>query len=166
MNIFQVISNLYTNRSTKWIVDIEETTIAPFVIQKWLCMNDRLRIQTRWLDKYIFVLTPKQYLSLAWSIIPKENKAPFVKYIKKQDESVEFDFILTKVRQQFKLSDNDFRAVRGLIINAIKKDMIPWFGYYGVPKKFWKKHYLDFNKIKEIGPKIEKKPQGLAAFGM
>jgi hypothetical protein len=50
------------------------------------------------------------YLSLAWSIIPKTNKPPFIKYIKKEEETTEWDFILNKVRKQFKLSDNDFKS--------------------------------------------------------
>jgi len=169
MNIFQVISYLYTKRDSKWIVDVEESLIQPFVIQKWLCMNDMIRVQARWLDKYVFVLPPKMYLSLAWSIIPKVNKAPFVKYIKKKEEDEEFEFILEKVRKQFKLSDNDYNTVKEYIIQDIKNNKLEWFAYYGVPKKFWKKHYLDFDKIKEFGSKnkpAKKEPQGLAAFGM
>ena len=84
MNIYEIINNLYTNRSTKWILDLEDNEIEPFVIQRFLCMNDGLRIQVRWLDKYIFDLPPKMYLSLAWSVIPKLDRAPFINYIKKQ----------------------------------------------------------------------------------
>ena len=100
MNISTIINNLYTNRSCDWIKNINESEVAPFVIQRYLVMNDRIRVQTRWLDKYVFWLSPKMYLSLAWTIIPKTEKAPFVKFIKQKKENEEYDFILTKDNQK------------------------------------------------------------------
>ena len=88
MNIFDIIKNLYTNKKCDWIVGLDDKDIQPYVIQRWLAMNDYLRVQTRWLDKYIFCLTPKMYLSLAWSIIPKLQKPPFIKYIKQAQEEL------------------------------------------------------------------------------
>lgn len=167
MNILTILENLYVNKSSKWINEIEEESeIQPFVIQRWLTMNDRLRVQTRWLDKYVFYLPPKMYLSLAWSIIPKETKMPFIKYIKKEDEKEnEFYFILNLVKQQYKMSDNDFNINKERIIKAIKNDMVNWFSYYGVKKQFWKKHELDFNLIKQFGETKKVNPQkGLDCF--
>jgi len=86
MNIFEVLKNLYTNRKCDWISELDETEVQPYVIQRWLAMNDKLRVQVRWLDKYVFVLPKKMYLSLAWSIIPKLDRMPFVKYIKQIEE--------------------------------------------------------------------------------
>ncbi len=166
MNIFEILKNLYTNRKCNWILKIEDRDIAPFVIQRWLAMNDSLRVQTRWLDKYVFALSPKMYLSLAWSIIPKLAKAPFVKYIKKAEENEEFTFILSRVRKHFKMADNDFNIMKSRIIKAIKEDMVFWFSYYGIEKKYWKKYYLKFDLIKEFGPKRVKAQRGLEAFGM
>lgn len=167
MLIFKLIPKLYTERNPNWIKQLNDEDIQPYVIQRWLCMNDKIRVQTRWLDKYVFVLPPKMYLSLAWSIIPKLPKAPYVKYIKKEEENEEFNFILDKVRKQFQLSDNDYNTVKDRVLEGIKSDMINWFSYYGVPKRFWKKYQLDFRKIKEYGKSDKPKPQqGLAAFGM
>jgi len=166
MNILEIIKNLYTNKKCDWIKQIEESDIQPYVIQRWLAMNDKLRIQTRWLDKYVFVLSPKMYLSLAWSIIPKLPKTPFTKYIKKADEEEEYDFILSKIRKHFKLSDNDFNTNKERILKEIKKDMVSWFCFYGVPKKYWKKYYLNFNLIKEYNKKVDNAQKGLGAFGM
>ena len=165
MNIIQILKNLYTNKKCDWINDINDTDIQPFVIQRWLAMNDQIRVQTRWLDKYVYPLPPKMYLSLAWSIIPKSEKPPFVKYIKKVEEDEEFDFILNLVRRHFKMSDNDFNSTKDRIINAIKSDMVDWFRFYGIPKKYWKKYYLNFNQIKE-STKEDNKQRGLEAFGM
>ena len=166
MNIFKVMGNLYTKIKCDWIDEIEETSIQPYVIQRWLAMNDAIRVQTRWLNKYVFVLPPKMYLSLAWSILPKSQKMPFTKYIKKADEDTEFDFILDRVRQHFELSDNDFNANKDRLIEAIKKDMVNWFSFYGIPKKYWKKYYIDFKQIKKFGVKEDVSQKGLGAWGL
>jgi len=166
MNIFKILANLYTNRKSDWIKSIDETQVQPYLIQRWLVMNDSLRVQTRWLDKYVFVLTPKMYLSLAWSIIPKLPKTPFVKYIKQQVEEEEFAFILDKIRQHFDLSDNDFNANKERLLKAIKEDMPSWFSYYGVPKRMWNKYKLDFNLIKKFGVKEDMSQKGLESWGM
>ena len=83
MNLFQVIEKLYVSKDIKWLNELEETEVEPFVIQKFLSMNDNLRVQTRWLDRYTFTLPTKMWLSLAWSVLPKYPKMPFVRYIKK-----------------------------------------------------------------------------------
>lgn len=168
MNIFKLIGNLYTNKSSSWINELEDNDIQPYVIQRWLAMNDRIRVQTRWLDKYVFYLPQKMYLSLAWSIIPKSEKAPFVKYIKQNTDVEEFDFILSKIRKQFKLSDNDFNSVKETLIKTIKENMTDYFSYYGVEKRYWKKYFLKFDKIKEFGGNDNnvKKQDGLAKWGL
>jgi len=165
MNIFGILKNLYTEKQTNWLLDIEDNDIQPFLIQRWLCMNDAIRVQTRWLDKYVFALPPKMYLSLAWSVLPKFQKTPYVKYIKKIEEEEEFDFILSQIRKQFKLSDNDYNSVKDRLLKGIKEDMPMWFSYYGIPKRYWKKYHLNFNLIKEYGRK-GKEQKGLEAFGL
>ena len=151
MNIFEIMKHLYTNRKSDWIVGMEETDIQPYLIQRWLAMNDNIRVQTRKLDKYVFSLPPKMYLSLAWTVLPKTQKVPYVKYIKKVEENKDYDFIFPKIRKQYQMADNDFNANKSRIIKAIEKDKVFWFSYYGVEKKHWKKHYLNFDLIKEFG---------------
>ena len=150
MNILEITNNLYTNKSSDWIINIEESDIQPYVIQRWLCMNDHLRNHTRILDKYVFSLPPKMYLSLAWSIIPKSNNAPYIKYIKQVDESEDLQFIFDNIRKQFKLSDNDFNSVKGRLLKHILKNKSVWFKYYGVKKKEWKIHLLDYKSNMEV----------------
>lgn len=166
MNIFSLINNLYTNKKCDWIMSIDDAEIQPFVIQRWLAMNDAIRVQTRWLDKYVFHLTPKMYLSLAWSILPKTPKAPFVRYIKQLQDSEEYDFILSKFRKQFMLSDNDFNANRDRIVNTMKEDMPAWFRYYGIPKRYWTQYHLNFKQIKESDNPNQVGQKGLEAWGM
>jgi len=163
-----IMKGIYTQPNLKWLNLIEDNEFEPFIIQKMLAMNDYIRSQVRWLDKYVFPLqdNPKMYLSLAWTVIPKFRKVPFTPYIKKKSEKDEYDFILKKVRKQFKLSDNDFRKVRDRIVRAIEKDKVNWFSYYGVPKRYWKDHYLNFEQIKEFGEPPKPKIQGLDRWGI
>jgi hypothetical protein len=163
MNIFEALKHLYTSRDLKWLKDVEENEMSAVVIQRWLVCDDRLYVQCRWLDKYVFCLSLKEYLSLAWSIIPKVNKAPFLKYISKNEQEEEFDFILSRIRKQYELSDNDYRVCKNDLIKNIKKDMKEWFIYYGIEKIHWKKYYLNFDFMKQ-----EEKPKltGLSAFGI
>jgi hypothetical protein len=168
MHRFKLIENLYTNTKSDWIdkltpEEIAENNLQPMIIQRFLVMDDRIRVQTRWLDKYTFVLPPKMFISLAWSILPKSQKKPYVKYIKKQTNEEEFDFIISKIRRYYKLSDNDFNANKNRILDAIKKDMVNWFTYFGVERKFWKKHHVDYNQIKKGAS--APKPAGLNKWG-
>jgi len=149
-----------------WINFLENEDIQPYVLQLWLVMNDSVRAQTRWLDKYVFSLPPKMYLSLAWSVLPKVPKMPYSKYIKKLSEIEEYDFILSKVRQHLNLSDNDFNANKDRLLTAIKSDMVNWFSFYGVPKKYWKKYYLNFDLIKNFRKKEDNSQKGLGAWGL
>ena len=166
MDIFKILNNLYTNRKSDWMVNLDDSDIQPVIIQKWLSMNDRIRVQTRFLDKYTFNLKPKKYLSLAWSVLPKSDKVPFSKYIKQLDSEEDFDFILKKVRKHFKLSDRDYESNKQYILNAIRDDMINWFSFYGVEKQYWKRYQVSFNELKNFGPKKEKSQKGLAAWGL
>jgi hypothetical protein len=153
MNIFDIINNLYTNKKGDWILELEDSEIQPFLVNRFLAMNDDIRVQTRWLDKYVFNLPSKMFLSLAWSIIPKRERAPFIKYIKQIDTVDKYDFILKKVRRQFEMSDNDFNKVKDRIIAYIEKNKMEWFAYYGIEKGLWKAHYLDFNYMKNYKKK-------------
>jgi len=166
MNVIDILKNLYTNRKSDWIVELDDKDVQPYVIQRWLAMNDGVRVQTRWLDKYVFHLTPKMYLSLAWSVLPKTVNAPFIKYIKKRDDTDKYEFILSKVRHHFKMSDNDINSVRDRVVDAIKADTVNWFSFYGIPKRYWKTHFVHFDLIKDFGDKKKKAQKGLEAWGM
>lgn len=163
MMLPQIVENLYTNKKSDWFVDLDDNLIQPFVIQRWLVMNKNIRVQVAWLDKYVFSLPPKMWLGLAWSVVPKEQKMPYIKFIKKQESDTEFDFILTRIRKDLNLSDNDFNTMKTRIIESIKQDMPTWFKYYGIEKKYWKQYYLSFEGIKE--DKKEVKEKSIFDFG-
>jgi hypothetical protein len=173
MNIFKIVENIYTNRNSKWIYDLgeedlKEDGISTVVLQKILGMNDLISVQVRFLDKYTFHLPVKMFISLAWSIIPKYNKNPFIPYIKKKNEEDEYDFILPLVRKHLGLSDNDYKIQKQRIIDMIKRDKVNWFSFYGIKKIIWKRYNLDFNKMKEYNKDIVqvKTNVGLAKWGI
>jgi len=162
-----IIENLFTNKKADWITKLEDTYVEPYVIQRWLAMIDGVRVQVRWLDKYVFVLPPKMYLSLAWTVLPKTQRMPYINYIKKgSEEDEEFDFILKKIRKQFQLADNDYFTLKDRILEMMKKNMVEWFSYYGIPKKYWKKYYLNFELIKKFGNDREGGQTGLSKWGI
>jgi hypothetical protein len=169
MNIFAILSHVYTNKHSQWIDlldddDINSTVV--YTLSRFFICNDEIRIQARFLDKYTYNIPPKMWLSLAWSIIPKYNKAPFVKYIKSLDDEDEWGFILNKIRRYYEMSDNDFKHTRMFLINNIKKDMYSYFCAWGIEKSYWKKYGLDYSKIKEYGEKRIVPQQGLNAWGI
>lgn len=163
-----IVTNLYTARNLKWMDSIDDNDISAFIIQRALVANPYIRGQVRWLDKYVFALqsNPKMYLSLAWSVLPKTQRAPFFPYIKMREEDKEFDFLFDKIKKQFKLGGNDFSALKGRLLEAIKKDKVSWFSYYGVEKGRWKKHLINYDKIKEFGEKPKPKMAGLDKWGL
>ena len=172
MLIQELIKNLYTNRKSDWIKEIENNEIQPFIIQLWLVGNDHIRTQVRWLDKYVFTLPSKMYLSLAWSVIPKSKVVPYRTDMLTVDETNDpylskeidkYDFLIERIRKQFKLGDNDYNSLKPRLIPAIEKDLAQWMIYYGAEKKYWKRFNLNFDMMKQ------KKEQGktpiLSAFG-
>lgn len=160
MNLKTAIENIYTNKTGSWISKLEEDDFEikgnsfNFMLQRWLIRNDRIRIQIRWLDKYVFCLPPKMFLSLVWTVIPKTTYVPRwtdnlnVKNDKLMQKEEEFSFILDLIRKQFQLSDNDYQKNKKFLIEAINNNLISWFTYYGVDKKYWKKYRINFNQIK------------------
>lgn len=165
MNIFAILENLYVNKNSVWLEQVEDTDIDPFIINKFLSMNDELRIQTRFLDKYTFHLPSKMWLSLAWCVLPKYQRMPFVKFIKSVDDEDEYGFILSKIRKHLNLSDNDYKHNKPYLLKLIKDNMVSIFSAYGVEKKYWVKYKLDFSKIKEHNKRVI--PQmGLNKWGL
>jgi len=166
MNLPTIVENIYTNRSSSWINDVEENDFHPIVLQLWLVQNDEIRVQVRFLDKYTFVIPPKMFLSLTWSVIPKYQKVPFIKWTKKNNDVEKYDFIFTKLRKYLEMSDNDFNANKLRIIEQIEKNKEEWFCAFGVEKKIWKQFGLDFNCIKNYGEKRIITQTGLGAWGL
>ena len=169
MNIFEIIKHLFTEKKSSWILDIDDKDINPVIVQRFLMLNNMSMKKSRILNKFVYTLSPKQYLSAAWSILffngKKLNKAPFIKYPKKVDNKEKYHFIHSKIKRQYQMSDTDLEIVKPFIDAEIEKDKPLWFSYYGIEAKEWNLNDIDVDLMKVYGdrPKVEVK-KGLDAF--
>ena len=139
MNIFQIIAKLYTAKDPSWIDTLEDREISPHVINNWLSMNNKAWRASRVLDQYTYHLPKKMWLSLAWSIVPKYEKAPFAKYIKKKKEHNN-RALLDKtfkdiIQKKFSLGDSDMLHTWELFVEKIKQNPEMWYDKLGLPPK-------------------------------
>jgi len=60
---------------------LDEKDISPLVLQRFLCLDLKTQQKARMLNKFVFSVPPKMYLSAAWSVLffngKKLNKSPF-----------------------------------------------------------------------------------------
>ena len=169
MNIFEILQKLFVSQTSEWILDVDDKNINPVIIQRFLVLNNLSMKKSRILNKFVFTVPPKQYLSIAWSILffngKKLNKVPFIKYPKKVDTKIKYNFIHDKIKRQYSMSDKDLTIMIPFINAEIDKDKPLWFSYYGIDAHTWKMHDIDIDLMKIYGdrPKIEIK-RGLDAF--
>lgn len=163
MDLFSLLGKIYTSKTLDWVDEVDYTN-PPFLINRWLAMYAPNKEYVKFLNKYTFILNPKEFAMLAWSVIPKQQRTPFVKYIKKSTEDDTYKPLFDKIKKVLNLSDNDLNSSRKYFIAVIEKNKEEWFTYFGMDKKFWKQHGLNFNKIKEGGKR--EGPKGLALFGI
>ncbi len=161
MNVFELIGKLYTEKNSDWIETLNDSEIAPVIILKFISMNPRLLDIADWLNKYTFTLPPRMFLYLAWSVVPKQPKAPFVKFLKaKEDEENPIHEIL---KDKLQLYGTDWKSSKKYILKEFEDNKIKWMKELGVEKKLWKEQGLDFELIKSGG--IKRGNSGLAMFG-
>lgn len=130
MELIEIMRNIYCNPSLKWVEDVEDNEISPFVINMWLSMNEQMAMQSRYLDKFTFNLPPKMFLTLAWSVVPKHKSMPYAPFIKKKKQDTEL--IFQRIRKHFEMSDNDFNSNKQNLINEINKNKTEWNRFYAI----------------------------------
>lgn len=173
MNLFKILNKLFTSENCKWVLELDESDINPFMIQRFLSLHKKSRKKARVLNKFCYTLPPKMYLTSAWSLLffngEKLNKSPYIKYPKKNKENNEkYDFIYKKVQEQYNLSDKDLNVMKPFIKNEVEKNKVEWFSYYGVEKRHWVENGIDFELIKKyknedykINKKVDKEFESL-----
>lgn len=163
MNIFEIIKNLFTNPKSKWILDLNDEDIKPVIIQRFLCLHPTSMKQARFLNSFVYTLPPKMYLSAAWTLLffdnKKLSKAPFIQYPKKETVHERYHFIFDKVKRHFNMSDRDLEVNKKFIVQAVKKDPVGWFSFYGIENTYWSLFNLDINDAKKYcdRPKFKSK---------
>jgi hypothetical protein len=149
MNLFQVVSALYTSKSPEWIKDLDRKDAEPFIVLKFLAMNDKLGEHVKYLNRYVFSLPWDMWLILAWATIPKSDKSPFVKFLKTESVDDLYAPVISKLQELLRLSDNDISHATKYLILEIEKDKPKWFAKLGMDKSVWESHGLDFNSLKD-----------------
>ncbi|GEM_PF-2444865 len=152
MNVFDILKNLYTNPSSKWIIELDDSCIQPVVIQRFLSLNNITVRQARVLNKFVFYTSPKVYLSAAWSLLffdgKKLNKTPFIKYPKKDDKQDRYFFLYEKIQKHFNLSDTQINLMKQTLLKEIDKDKVNWFSFYGIDKQYWTRNYMNIDQLR------------------
>lgn len=155
MSVFIILNHLFTNPKSDWINKLDDDAISPVIIQRFLSLLLASQRASRILNAFVYNLPKKMYLSVAWSLLffdgKKLNKAPFIKYPKKEDIKDEYEVLFNKIRKELKLSENDFVNSKKFLMHHIKQEPEVWFSYYGMDKKYWDNLGLDYDKIKEYG---------------
>ena len=162
--LFKIINNLYTVRNNHWIKNLENKDIQPLIINRFLNMNSKVNMYTSYLDRYTYNLSVKHWLLLAWSIIPKYSKTPFIPYVKKLDLIDDYDDLWFKIKKYFKAGDNDMIHIKKYLLPLIQSDQDKWFTMFGMNKDFWLKHNVNYDNIRSSG--IREGKSGLELFGL
>lgn len=165
MSPFEVMQLLQTRKDIHWIYELEKSEIDVFMLNKYLVSNRRFLGLSQIMQKFEENPDKRQVLALLWSRIPKQDKTPFIPYIKKKDEQDEkYKPLLDKIQKALGISSRDMSFVKEYYIREIEKDKPSWFRKLGMDKDMWKKHGLDFKDATKGGKKEVK--MGLGAFGI
>lgn len=163
MNLFEILKQLFTNPSPKWILELDDADINPVIIQRFLSLNRESMPIARRLNRFVYTIPAKMYLSIVWSMLFKNgkklSKAPFIQYPKKKDAAHKYSFIHEKVQRQFDMSDTDLQVVLPFINNAIENNKVEWFAYYAATNEQWTTNDLDITLMKEFNkrPELQRK---------
>ncbi len=163
MQIFDILKNLYTNPSSKWILDVKDNAIKPVIIQRFITLNQNVYKEASFLNKFVYSLPPKMYLSAVWSALfinkKKYSKAPFVRYPKKIVKNIKYAGVLEKIKREFNVSDKDMKTNMKFLLDFITKNAVEMFSYYGIDEREWLAHGLQVADMKLYGnrPIVETK---------
>ena len=161
-DLFYIINCIYTKQDSTWIDALDEYP-SPVVLNKFLGMNDNISAYAKFLDRFVYWLDARHWIALAWSVVPKYSKAPFVKFIKKSDEVEMLEPLLAKVRNVLELGDSDYLCCKDLIVSEVLKDKKKWFSALGMGKEFVEKFGLNYS---DLGGEIKTGKSGLELWDL
>jgi hypothetical protein len=149
MDLFTTLDRIYTSQNRRFIEEID-TSVSPVVLNLLLARYYRNAHVMRYLNKYAFCLDAKEYALVAWSMIPKMERAPFVKKIEKVEEKTRYDFILDKIRKRLDIGENDWKHCKDMYLEDVKKNLVEYLVFYGCKKKEWNIVGCDFDESRKI----------------
>jgi len=163
--MFDILNNIYTARNSAWIDELSDSEISPLILNRFLSMNDKIIKHVSYLNAYTFDLAPKNWLHLAWCLIPKYSQAPFFKYMKAKKDEDPLNPVWKKIQKVLNSSENDMIYVKKYLLPEIESDKVQWFKMMGMDKKVWQDNGLDFEDIRGTTG-TTKGASGLELFGM
>lgn len=161
MNLFQILSKIFTEPKSDWILKVQESDINKFMIQRYLSIYPNTHLAARILNKHLN-LPERMYLSVAWSLVFKDKKkykkAPFIKYPKKdKSDDNKHSFLLKKYQQEHNISNKDLEFNKELLIKEIEKEPHVWLRYYGANRTLWTNYNLHYSLMRNKSVDIKKK---------
>lgn len=145
LSMRQTLNHLYCKEG-KW-----NDTMHPLVMNRVISFKHK-QLSSEF-DLNIFTVNTEITRGRMFLHIPKVDKIPFVKYIKKLKEKGEdLDFLFDKIKKYYKWSNREFEMNKDLLLSMFdNKDILKdFFEFFGVESKYYKKYEID-NK-----PKLEK----------
>lgn len=160
MDIFETVNAIYTSRNITFIYEIDNN-VQPFIIFKFLSQNDKLKNICVELNKYVWILDREQFFALCYALIPRQDKQPFIRFVKEKEELDIYDEVFKRLQHSFQIGNNDIQSSKQLLKTIIDNDKIEWFSKLGISKETWNLHKLDLKLIDKEKPKAK---IGLDAF--
>ncbi len=161
MNIYKILHNLFCNPKSDWILSLDDKKISTKLVHDYLSMYPKSIIQASILNKYLYSLPPKMYLSGMWSVLffngKKLVKIPFIKYKGKKKEKQKFYFMYEKIQRHLKMSDNEIKFNKDIIDKELDNNKVKWFSFYGINKNYWNHFNIDYNLMKKYKDRGAKK---------
>lgn len=124
----------------------------PFLMNRFLSFNPRLRNEAFKIDRYIYKLYfDKTFLKSLIDInIPKHSRMPFNKYIKKTKETEDkYDIILEAFQKKFHWTDKELKTNTKVLIMEVDKNPKRILDYIGADLSVYKKFKIKVVPIKK-----------------
>lgn len=139
--MFNIINKLYT-KDISLFNEFKPQDL--FMLVRWLGQDmDNINILKR-LDKFLFTIDPKHYLTLLFFGIHRKYRAPYLEYVK-ADKKIE-NQLLKRIQRYLKYSDREFDRVKPIVLREIRKDLKGYCSKLGLTTKESKKSMGDINE--------------------
>lgn len=105
LTFYEAIIGYYTHKDKKFLEEASKL-VSPYMLNQWLS-NDINSLQlVAELDRYVGI-NKDIYLAFVYYLLPKRNKAPYLKYLK-ADESIKDEDEIERIRKYFEVGKKEF----------------------------------------------------------
>jgi len=136
-DLFGFINNFYSKATPL----NTETTISPFIVNRFLALHKPNTKICNELNKYTFWIPKNLWYSIMYYSIPKQ-KQPWVQFTKKSKKDEKLLFWRDSLKRYFNWSERELKQNIGLIDEEEKRRLVKAFGF-------------DKKQAEQLGVKIE-----------